>query len=108
MLWIGMCFLIGCHQSIEENTGKRERFPPIDLRCQQDSDCAKSLWYLTDDDRCCGSCSYQVATQSWVAEVEKICMKKRHEGCPVKKCAESPTVKCVAGRCTAIKEEEKP
>ena len=111
--------LVGCNQRVDptlvsmansvvdeeakETVIHHESFPPLDIRCAEDSDCAAHLWYLTDDGRCCSSCTYQIGSFSWTEQIRKVCETKSHEGCPMKKCVAPPAVKCMEEICVAAK-----
>ena len=95
-LWFVSCFTVQPNQ-------QKPQFPPVVIACQQNSDCGTNLNYLTEDNRCCSSCSYKVAAKPWIAQVEAICQSKSHDGCPQKKCAAPPKVACIKGTCQAVK-----
>ena len=78
-------------------------FPAVDLSCKSADDCDTHLCYLTDDDRCCWSCTYRVGSKKWVKAVEAVCQTRSHEGCPTKKCAGPPELRCVDGKCVGKK-----
>jgi len=112
-----LLFLLGCGKQVEKPSAVESpessivvaetivtEFPPIDLQCTEDSDCGTFFSYLTDDGRCCGGCTPQVASQSWIAEANMICSSKDKEGCPMKKCLAPPPVQCVEGSCQAVQD----
>jgi len=76
-------------------------FPPVDRRCAQDTDCGTHHRYLTEDGRCCYTCEYRIGSKKWVKAVMAECSKRSLEGCPMRKCVAPPSLKCVAGECTA-------
>ncbi len=70
------------------------------LTCETDDDCGVFMHFITEDDRCCPTCSPTSAASTWIADFRQQCDAKSRIGCAMMKCAAPPDSQCVEGQCT--------